>query len=367
MSLRRRWAKALFGVMYSVMLLWVLTGCWDQRPVESRAAVAAIGIDPTQVRGIQRYTFMFPDSTITASSLPATTSAQEFYPLIVTAPSLLLALKQVQAQQSRALYLGQVRIVALATALPASMWQQTLFSMADSGRFVLTLWVVGTPDAKRLVELTPRSEVVPEVALYRALTCHCQAIRWPGRGWRVWAMAATPGVSIHVADVAVSRHTFGLRSLLVVGPQAKPWSAHATTGWAYLTGHVNHDLMAVTVGKVRVTVALIRGTSQLRIRGHLDHVVVTDTLRYSGVLVVGSTPQSPDLSDAAVERAVMTKIRDDMEAAWHASIRTGTDPMGWHRDATWVDMRWTHPVSDWNGWHLVPVVHFTLREEGILR
>ncbi len=363
MSLKRRGVRALLGIV----LVLVLTGCWDQRPVESRAAVAAIGIDPTPFRGIQRYTFMFPDSTITASSLSSTTRSQEFYPLSVTAPSLLLALKQLQAKQSRALYLGQVRIVAFSTALPASIWSQTMFDMADSARFVLTLWVVGTVDAQRLVELTPSSEVVPEVALYRALTCHCQPVQWPGRGWRIWDMAATPGVSIHAADVAVSSHAFAIHSLLVVGHRVQPWSEPATTGWAYLTGHINHDLKAVTVGGAPVTVALIRGTSNLQIRGTPHHVVVTDDLHYSGVLIEGGATAGRTPSDAAVERAVTTQIQHDIQAAWQASMHTGTDPMGWHRDATWVDQRWTSPVSDWKGWRLDPVVHFTLREEGILR
>ena len=345
----------------------LLTGCWDQRPVESRAAVAAIGVDPTPKPGVLAYTFVFPDATITASSVASTKPSQEFYSVTVTAPSLFFALKQVQSKQSRALYLGQVRIVALSTALPPATWRQTLFTMADSGRFVMTMWLVGTADARRLVEEVPPTDVVPEVALYRAMTCRCQAIHWPGRGWRVWDMAATPGVSIHVADVTTTGSTFAVRSLLVIGSHAQPWNAQASAGWAYLTGHINRDMMAVTVGGVPVTIALIRGSSHAHIQEQQGHLVVQDDLTYSGVLVSGAQSGANLPSDGHVEQAVAAHLHDAVWAAWQMARRTDTDPMGWHRDAAWIDRRWARPPQDWHGWQLKPVVHFTLREEGVLR
>lgn len=360
---RNQWIIGLMGLI----LVVTLTGCWDQRPVESRVAVAAIGIDPSNVPGNQRYTFLFPNPSLTASHLASVSHSQEFYPITVTAPSLMIALRKIQASQSRALYLGQVRIVALSSALPTSVWRQILFNMADSGRFVLTLWVVGTANAQRLVEQILPSNVVPEVALYQALTCHCQALLWPGRGWQVWDMAATPGVSIHVADVVASSQKISIHSLLVVGKTPKPWSQQETTGWAYLTGHVNHNMMTVKVGDEHATVALIRGNSQPSIRRVGDHIVVTDTLRYSGILVAGSAPGNNLPSDTLVERAISRKIQHVTQMAWHMAHVTGTDPMGWHRDAQWVDMRWASPAHDWRGWELNESVHFVLRDEGVLR
>jgi hypothetical protein len=254
--------------------------------VEDRAAVAAIGVDPTRTPGVERYTFTFPNVTTTTSSLASISSARQFFTISVAAANLLQALAKVQRRESRTLYLGQVRIVCLSSRLPTATWQQCLNLLADSGRFVLTTWVVAAPNAASLVAAAPPTEVVPEVALYNALACRCQALRWPGRAWRLWAEALTPGVS--PATVLVESHgaAFILTQLIVVGAtRLSVWNPEATAGWAYLTDHVLRDTVTVPLKPVPVVVTLIRGHSQIAFHRRGPDLIAHSTLWYSGVLV----------------------------------------------------------------------------------
>ena len=360
----RRWMVSV-GLLGAVL---GLPGCWDQHPVETRAAVTAIGIDPGPQPGEQRYTLTFPNVTTTTSSLATTQAGQQFYTVSVVAPSLLPALAAAQRQESRTLYLGQVRILCLSTHLPRAIWTRTLTAMADSGRFVMTTWVVAAPLARAVVTLTPPVEVVPEVGLYQALACHCQGIRWPGRAWRVWAESVTPGVSAAVTAVVPLRPQFQLTRIAVLGPHRLVlWSTAATAGWAYLTGRVVHDVMTVSVQHAPVVVSLIRGTAHVHFRAQGPDVTAVASLRYSGILL--GEPGGPDAlrRDRAVELTMAHQIQRRVQAAWMAAQVTDTDPMGWHRDAAWSDPQAAAAIARWQGWSLETTVHFTLREEGNVR
>jgi hypothetical protein len=345
----------------------MLPGCWDQHPVETRAAVAAIGIDPSPRPGQQQYTFTFPNVTTTAASLATTPQSQEFYAIHVTAPNLLSALMAAQRRESRTLYLGQVRIVCLSSALPFRIWRTTLLTMADSGRFVLTTWIVGSSHAAAVASLIPPVEVVPEVGLYNALTCRCQGIRWPGRGWRVWSEIVTPGISPTVVWVSPHQGQFTLTRLLVLrSPHAVLWSSRATIGWSYLTGRILRDDIPITVDDTTLVVGLIRGGSHLIIHQHKTTTSVSINLDYSGVLLGNASGPDTIRGNRQIETQVANRIQSYVASAWQEAHQTGTDPMGWHRSALWSDSALAFDRG-WSHWTLTCRVHFTLREEGVLR
>lgn len=363
----RSWRR-MIGVSLMLSVGVGLTGCWDQHPVEDRAAVAAIGIDPGNQADDYRYTFTFPNVATTTTSVATIPSAQQFYTLTVFAPNLLAALTAVQRRESRTLYLGQVRIVCLSSRLPASVWTQTLNSMADSGRFVLTTWIVAAPRASAIVGLAPPVEVVPEVALYNALACRCQAIRWPGRAWRTWANLVTPGVSAAVAWVRPQADHFVLSRLLVVGPhRLTAWSPLATAGWAYLTGQVLSATLTVNVNTHPAVVALIRGHTQWHVRDRDGNLTAYADLDYSGVLVGVPGGEDSLARNAVVQAAVVKAIQQRVQRAWSTATATQSDPMGWHRDARWSDDDLPVHTTSWRHWSLVTRVRFRLREEGVLR
>lgn len=362
-----RYRRGLFVLVLSAMSL-LMTGCWDQHPVETRAAVAEIGIDPGSGPGSYRYTFTFPNVTTSVGSLASTPASQEFYSIQVSAPNLLQALQAARRRESRSLYLGQVRILCLSTHLSPATWRSTLNTMADSGRFVLTTWLVAAPNANQVVSLSPPVEVVPEVGLYNAMVCRCQAIRWPGRTWQIWSDMVTSGVSPAVVDVQRQGSEFRLSHLEVLGDQAlSAWNAQPTDGWAYLTGRMVKDTLTVPVDGQPIVVGLIRGHSRLHFTIHGDHIGVSDALSYSGVLFgVPADHDTLELNNA-VQRRVEHTILELTQSAWAKALQSHTDPMGWHRDARWVNDNIPEGPISWQHWSLHTTVHFKLREEGVLR
>ena len=362
-----RWRRWQLGLVV-VILGAALTGCWDQHPVEFRGAVAAIGIDPSGVRGQYRYTFLFPNVTVTTTSIESLAPNDQFFTITADAPTLEKAIDAIQRRQSRVLYLGQIRILCVSSHLPFAVWRDTLQEAADSGRFVLTFWLLTAPNAQQVVGLTPPSDVVPDVALYRALNSRAQPVLWPGRAWRIWAQMVTKGISPAVVEVHPTANEVVLHQLAVLSSRPVMWSPTASEGWAFIVGRVERGTMALRVGDQMVTVGLIRGHTGLRVVPTARGAIVRANLRYSGNLIGGSLrPEDSPAEDRRVEQLVAARIQQRVLEAWRAAIVTRTDPMGFHRLGQWSDTRLSPSVSDWSGWTLHLQVRFTLRDEGVLR
>lgn len=352
-----------------MLLSTSLTGCWDQHPVEFRAPVAAIAVDPTKTPGQYLYTFSFPNVTVTATSIESVPTSEQFFHIKVQAPSLIKAVEEVQRRQSRGLYLGQIRVMCISSRLPIKVWQQTLQQTADSGRFVMTFWMVTSPIAQQTVEMTPPTEVVPDVALYRALNNRIQPVLWPGRSWRIWARMVTPGISPAVLDVDPSQEFLALHQLTVLsdhGPVV--WSTEASDGWAYAQGRVQSGTEVVQVDGESASVGLIRGRANAHVERTASGAVVKLKVSCSGVVIEGIMGQGDSSEmEKKVEAKVAQHIQQKILAAWHEALKTHSDPMGFHRLAHWSDSRINDNAGDWSGWQLETRVHFTLRDEGVLR
>ena len=361
-----RWVR---GSVAALLLGTSLTGCWDQHPVEFRAPVANIAVEPTQTPGQYAYTFVFPNVTITATSIESLPSSEQFYAIHVEAPTLLKAVAAVQRRQSRGLYLGQIRVLCLSSRLPLRVWKETLQETADSGRFVLTYWVVASPHARQTAEMTPPTEVVPDVALYRALNSRIQPVLWPGRSWRIWAEMATPGITPAVLDVDPSHKYVALHQLEVLsqhGPVV--WDTSASNGWAYMVGRVQTGTEQVKLGSESATVGMIRGRANTRVVQTAHGVVVKLNVTCSGVVIEGMMGQGDSSAmEKKVEKDIAHRIQAHILAAWHEALKTHTDPMGFHRLGHWSDSRVGDNASDWSGWQLETRVRFSLRDEGVLR
>ena len=361
-----RWIRGTAAVL---LLGATLTGCWDQHPVEFRAPVAVIAVDPTQTAGEYRFTFLFPNITITASSIESGGPSEQFFPITVRSKTLVEAVDEVQERQSRTLYLGQVRVMCLSSRLPASVWRDILEQSADSGRFVMTFWLVTSPDAQKTAEINPPTEVVPDVALYRALNSRVQPILWPGRGWRTWVDMSTPGVSPAVMEIHPAGRVFALDQLGVLSQKGIAlWSLDASDGWAYATGRVHRETEVVVTDHEQTSVGSIRGHTSTRVEKTPHGVLVQLHVHCSGVVTSGFLGEGDSTGmDRQVEQSVAENIQEKILAAWHEALATHTDPMGFHRLGHWSNSHIDENPADWSGWTLETQVTFTLRDEGVLR
>lgn len=370
----RQWLRLAVRMALIGTLLLSLSGCWDQLPVETRAVVDTVGVDPTAQPNLLQWTFTFPNVSVTPTTLGTSSKSDEYYQLVVDAPDFATALRRVQSRTTRDLYFGQIRVVALSTKLPAPTWIHLIDTFNRSGRMLKTFWIVGTSNAQRAVTIKPPTATVPEQALSRAFACHCQPMQLGERAWQVWRDLATPGQTAVVPYVVplADDHWEIQQLVTVTRHQLTVWSIPATEGWAYLTHRVR-KLSVSGPSSAAGTFAITRIQEQapqthLTVAG--SGVQFHVTLRVHGYLeeLPADVEITPPL-EQRIEQQASRQIGQMVMGALAQARRTGTDPFGWHRI-----LRWSHGAevaadpavaTGWSPWQVTVQVHFAINNEGV--
>lgn len=366
----RRWGR-LVGALAAILPM--ITGCWDQRPVEGRALVEAIGVGPTAKPGLLEWTFVFPNPTESVSTLGSLPPSAQVYSLSVRAPNSTAALVDAQQETTRDLYFGQFRVLALSPGLSGNTWARIVGSFNRSGRILDTFFVVAADPAGLVVSTPTRSEGAPIYALFKLMACHCQPYHWGQREWKVWDRFVTPGVSPVVPVIGVvQREYIRNRRIAVVGSRRViPWSSEASAGWAYLTGHVIKGSLTVTADGHKIGLNRVRGSGRLTVTSTRRGVRVSDRLSYQAnvedfSLTLRLTPADKSVIAAEASRAILRLC----EQAVRTAEREDVDPFGWHRELWWglnqPAAPWPAPLS-WKDWSTHLSVRLQIKDEGAAR
>ncbi len=357
-----------WGAVLGAALI-LLPGCWDQRPVEGRALVEAVGVAPTAQAGVWQWTFVFPSPTESVNTIGAA-PANEIYSITVRARTWTGALRIAQQETTRDLYFGQFRVLALSTRLPATMWGRLIATFNKSGRILKTFWIVAANPVRGVVQTPPLTEGTPLYGLFKLLSCHCQPYAWGQRAWQTWDRLTTPGVTPVVPVIRLqSAHLVQNPQMAVLGSQRLViWSPTASAGWAYLTQHVVKGGFTVVTPDGPVGLNRVRGTSDVTLSGIGSPVRVTVRLSYHGN--VEDVPDGLVLTPAA-KHAIATdaaqRIQTLAAAAIGAAKEQRVDPFGWHRERAWAlnqpGTAWPAPIA-WTGWSVRLLVHFHVTGEG---
>lgn len=354
------------------LLAVTLTGCWDQRPVNNRDIVTTIGIDPGPQPGEYRWTFVFPNPTTEPVGLGGSPGGPEVFSTTVVARTFAGAVSDAQSSNTRQIYLGQIRMVAFSTKLPATAWYHVMNALNRTGAVVETLWIVGSKDAGATALYVPPSEQVPEVGTYQALSCGCLAVRWGSRLWQSWSESQTPGMSPTFPLVSVHGQTFRFRQVAILSPKSVTvWSEPQSDGWAYLTNRVLRAAVTVRTANGELwAVSGVTGHTSVSFRNGPDGVTVLATVRESGYLsdTPGGTTVAPT-EEWHLEQAVSRHILTRCMAAIAEARRTDTDPFGWHRNYRWSGLSAGHEAwtRSWSHWHVRVLVEFNLQGRGLMR
>ncbi|NMP24966.1 hypothetical protein [Sulfobacillus harzensis] len=365
MTRRLRWAAALCTA------LALLTGCWDQRPVEGRGVVESVGVAPTATPGVRQWTFVFPNPTESVSNLGTLPPDQNLYALAVTARTWTTALLKVQQQSTRDLYFGQFRVLVLSPRLSASTWARLITTFNRSGRILKTFYVVAGDPAGLVAQTPTLSEGGPFYGLFKLLACHCQPFMFGQRAWQVWDRLKTPGVSPVVPLIRVSAsEILENRQIAVLGPKTViPWSPAASAGWAYLTQHVVKGALTVTVDGQRIGLNRLHGSSHVTVVADAAGTRVVDRLSYRAALEdVPPTLRLTPAEKTAIAQAASHALLRLGDQAVRAAEREQVDPFGWHREAQWArnapGSPWPMPVS-WTGWTVDLTAKVHIANEGV--
>ncbi|MCY0865880.1 MAG: spore gernimation protein [Sulfobacillus sp.] len=333
---RRFWIRWIWFVWLPVLM----TGCWDQRPIEQQAVVIAMGINRHH-----QWTLVFPNVAVSIGSLASLPPSQQFYAETVTATSWPQAIQEVQTATDRNVSFGELQVLALDRRLVANQVAQIIDSLNAMGAIPATFWLIATPNnpASLLTRSSPQT-IVPYYYLSTYFDCTaCHALNLGQREWQWWDQSETPGVSPFIPVASPTPGGMAVRQVLVYPPTGSPdlMPAKATTGFAFLTGRVLHDVITVNVGPHPFAVGKITETVHTGARLSSNAVTVRVTIHARGLIM--STPPHLIVSHAietTVSRQVAQAIQSMASEAVQWANQTRTDPFGFAKTAAWA-----HPIA----------------------
>lgn len=324
-----RLSRVAAGLTAAASIAAGLSGCWDQLSIAQRSAAVALRVKPAG-RHEYRWTFYFPNPTVTVSSISNLSPPQQFYTVSAVTPSLGQAYVHVDARLARDLYLGQMEDLLISRSLDWREVSTIIRAYNRVGILPKTVYVLGIAD-----NLTfPRTIQEPEPHVYytRYFNCRvCQPIDSARQEWQVWDEFVTPGVSPHLPYATAPTHINRLLVYSAAGPP-KMLNADETAGWAYLTGRARKLSLSVKSPRGPVVVINLTGhpTTETRLKDGELHVSVRLNLhgelaQWPGALPL--TPREVRRIEAQISRRV---IRQCVQVVDFAN-RTNTDPFGWTR------------------------------------
>lgn len=314
-----------------------LTGCWNQRAIDQRAIVLALGISAHH-----QWTFLFPNVSVTASSLASLGQSAQFYAITVKARSFQTAMHRVQLQASHEVSIGDLQLVDLSVDLSRRQLWRILNAMILTGAAPSQAWFAAsqTAPATLLLHHSPQT-VVPVYYLSSYFDCHeCHAAEFGIRAWQWWDRAETPGISPVLPVFTKTQEGASVRHLLVYPSQGKPlmMPRSVTQGFAYLTGKVKNGTQKVLLGGATYEVSQIFEHTTARVRLTPTAVDVRVVLHAKGEMADMPPGQ---LVTRATERAIDQAAEKQVVQLSREAIRwanqTHTDPFGYAKRAAWLD------------------------------
>lgn len=317
--------------------LMSLSGCWDQRAIENRTIVMALGISAHH-----RWTFIFPNVTVSASSLASGGQSAQFYSITVQARSYQTAMHRVQLQAAHQVSTGDLQLVDLSTDLSRKQVWRIVDAMILTGGVPAQVWLSASPTAPATLLTHPSPQtVVPVYYLASYFACHaCHAAEFGIRAWRWWDRAVTPGVSPILPILTKTQEGAEVRHMLVYPSHGKPvmMPRRVTQGFVYLTGKVKSGTQQVLVGGATYVVSQILDHTTSRVQLTPTAVDVRAVLHANGEMA-DMPPEHliTRATERAIERAADQRLVQLSREAIQWANQTHTDPFGYAKRAAWLD------------------------------
>ncbi len=348
-------------VFVALGLLVVLTGCWDNRPINSRDMVLAMGLAPDHHPGAFSTVFQAPTpSAVSAGSSGSSSggsSKKDTFDVVGSGPDLSETFNEAQAQVSKDLYLGQMQLIVLSTRLQPMYFKRAFDGLGRIATLAKTPFVIASPTPLiKLLHHTSPQDRFPSLYFSTLFSCHtCQTDAFGVRLWQVLVRLATPGVDIFlpvatplkdgylVDSVALYRHfqyvtTLTPRQSMAFGIL----DAISHKGSIFLP-HYNASLRAIA------------GSSALTT--HLRHgqVDATFTIKLTSTLEgIGSVTETAAQIAGMSDRASATIAASCLNLL-QVTQKDDVDPLGVGRTLSWQNPR---AFDHFRHWHQeYPHVH----------
>lgn len=204
--------RPLIRVLAAVLLLFSLSGCWNNRPVDERDLVFTLGLKNGPPKAPLQVIFQLPTPTALIAYAAHKGISPKTSPVADVSGSgqtVAQCFNQAQAQVSRDLYLGQIQLVEVATSLKPAVLGQALTDLTRIGTMDMTPFIFATGQPLDMVMPANTTQAQFPTLYYASLfSCtHCQTDNLGIKLWQFAADVNTPGVDPRLPYVSVDPST----------------------------------------------------------------------------------------------------------------------------------------------------------------
>ncbi|PSR28583.1 MAG: spore gernimation protein [Sulfobacillus thermosulfidooxidans] len=355
------WKKVLLLLLLGISL----TGCWDNRPVDSRALVFTLGLEPSSNPEEFRMLFQFPTPPAMAKYSKGSGGSSQTPPVadvVGQGKSVAQCFNAAQSQVSRDLYLGQIQLIAISTHLSAPLLTRALESLERIGTLDKTpfLFVTSQP-LEKVASVDTDQEDFP--TLYYTTLFSCQRCQTDALGVRLWqfaANAATPGIDPSLPQVTVDAKTKQIdvdrialyQHLRYVGTL----DANQTMTFGLLKGEAHK--VSLFLPRQQATLRAIHGPSHLTVKERNGIVYASFYLKLYSTLegIKTQTETEGQLAELSQEGSAVLAHR--CLALLQKTQKMDVDPFGVGRKLDW---RYPGEFTAFKHWHQeYPKVHMSV-------
>lgn len=311
----------------AVMLLLLVSGCWDNREPRRRAFVLGLGIDRSE-KNPEHFAVTVqipvPRGERTGGQGGASSGGGrqgQYYLVQGEGSTVMESLERIQDRVSRELYYGHMRSLVISSELSVEQWHRAADEVRRNPDIEETVYmVVARGRADQIIRVDTGQERLPALYFNTIFESISRMSHWhPVRIWEFWRAqeaegqeAVIPVVSqaspaeLRLAGMAVFRG-YELRGFL---------DGEAVRGYLWLMGRTNATSFPVEVEGVSGAVRSLRVGRSVQVSFQENKPVFRVHMKVSGELALLEYPQSADEETIRkLEQATGARIQGQVKAA----------------------------------------------------
>lgn len=368
--------KKLVWLLSVLCVVSLLTGCWDDRPVEERGMVLMLGVAPAPHHGLTLY-FEIPTAAgltgLTGGGSSGSSSGPKFMVYRGQGSDFTDAYTNAQGQTNEDLYLGQVQVIALSTRLTPEQFALTDATFARLGPMDKSADAVAVSGSMgKFMDFSPAGTSLPGLYLASLFACHhCQTAHLARTVWsrekRLWS----PTSSVWVPEISVTGSTFevdrmvvyhGYKPVMVLTPR-QTWDL------GFLLGITAKAPLSVPLADGTIGLRAVHASPRFKTRSLPDgQLALHVTLRLTATL--DSVPANM-LTTTSLLHEIQTKADTILSHRLLAILvtvqKTGANPLGFGRRYAWFHQDFTGWPTQYRNAALSVTVHTLIHQLGDLQ
>lgn len=357
--------------MVLVIVMGALTGCGDNRPLNHRALVLAMGFAPASHGRVTVY-FQMPTPSglkgISASSGTGSAGSAKSSTYIVTGTGATVAraFSIAQGLINQDMYLGQLQAIILSTHLSRLQFESVVSVLLRIGSLDKTPYALAaTAPIAQVLSATPPTAVVSPLYYSTEFRCaHCQTVNLKRTIWDVERLQYTPTQSLWLPVVNPTSRGLQIDTVaLYRGDRVeRVLTPHQTMLLGWVLGRTTKGTVELRWDGLPVSVRALKSRPQLTAQWRGSQLHLTVQLRVTGdvdafPLADQLGPHLPWLEATTSDRVSSRILRLMMDMGG-----AGVDPFDWGNAYLWI-----HPGEATRWDTAYPHAIWTVRVHTIIR